>query len=176
MVNKKTGKITHRSCLFSEDIADKSPYFRSKDHKGPQPCLESLKHWWETTKATTSFSRGRRKVGDSRSGCARFHWPCNFACKYTKLFSSSGLFTLFVMLENRWRLRNEGCFASRFALIWPSMSVKTSKLRPWADRQVSQSDFDREEYVGNVFYTIQYFPEILCFDNSGNILVFESVK
>ena len=151
MVNKKTGKITHRSCLFSEDIADKSPYFRSKDHKGPQPCLESLKHWWETTKATTSFSRGRRKVGDSRSGCARFHWPCNFACKYTKLFSSSGLFTLFVMLENRWRLRNEGCFASRFALIWPSMSVKTSKLRPWADRQVGQSNFSGEEYALKIF-------------------------
>ena len=132
---------SYRSCLFSEDVADKCPYFRCKDHKGPEPRLKCFQHWWGATKATTtSFSRWRRKIRrDRRSGWHRMsHW-LDFHSGHT-IFRNFFLwtFTLFVMLENRWRTLvaysfNEGCFASRSALIWPSMIVKRAS---WDCRQI----------------------------------------
>ena len=162
--------------MFSEDVADKCPYFRCKDHKGPEPRLKCFQHWWGATKATTtSFSRWRRKIRrDSRSGWnCMSHW-LEFHSGHT-IFRKFFLwtFTLFVMLENRWRTLvaysfNEGCFASRSALIWPSMIVKRAS---WDCRQIDtcvhplQVSKVRAMLLQNIFISIYKLEKKLPLKN-----------
>ena len=143
----KTRKESYRSCLFSEDVADKCPYFRCKDHKGPEPRLKCFQHWWGATKAatTTSFSRWRRKVRrDRRSGWNRMsHW-LEFHSGHT-ILSEIFLFGLLhcllcLKIDEGLRLqlqRRLFCVALCSYLAFDD--CETSKLRLLTDRYLGQS-------------------------------------